>query len=144
MLIWACYPMGGGYGWLLWVVAMGGCCLLDADLGLRSDVVTNSRLQAIMLDELERSLEGEFNYVEEVRSCLLLVLLSLGVPLSPPPPTPTPASPVPVASACSLSTPPHLSPTTQHPHTHRSVFRPFLSLHTRESMLSAGRDLVLC
>ena len=26
--------MGGGYGWLLWVVAMGGCCLLDAELAL--------------------------------------------------------------------------------------------------------------
>ena len=46
MLTRACNPMGGGYGWLLWVVAMGGCCLLDADSGLQSDVVTNSRRQA--------------------------------------------------------------------------------------------------
>ena len=28
MLIGACNPMGGCYGWLLWVVAMGGCCLV--------------------------------------------------------------------------------------------------------------------
>ena len=40
-----CNLIGGCYGWLLWVVAMGGCCLLGADLCLQSDVMTDAHVQ---------------------------------------------------------------------------------------------------